>query len=340
MRFEATLKTAGETAFKRIDKLIEKNPPRQFRRGSGIDDLKGADQAIVTALVVTNETSSVEQFGPLVKVLVLIRAQALFFDFKSQSVLRAYPISFAHIDVLDHPPTSEDIFESVKKVYEGADAKPGIFERYAAVLTNAQVPTHVPRFLQVTDVNISPEVLGQIPDSFKTSPTTARTWLADLVSEAISSHAGVPILPFSAGYAVNNVMTMQVSDGDVYNLQIPKPDYAISVDLSRFKKVKFGESAAGTSFIYGSFATVKIIQPLSGQVYLNTALKNGETKLVPATQTYVEDFPAYYDSVNGLFSKMADAIGGKGGTWMKSASASSDIEQQVAQTKELMQLCK
>jgi len=74
-----------------------------------IDELKGRDRAIAVALVIGSETISVEQLAGLHKLFVLIRAQALFFDFKSMSVLRAYPISFGHIDTFDRAPSEAEI---------------------------------------------------------------------------------------------------------------------------------------------------------------------------------------------------------------------------------------
>jgi hypothetical protein len=135
-------------------------------------------------------------------------------------------------------------------------------------------------------------------------------------------------------------MSMRISDGDVYNLKLPKPDYEIGVELSAFRKIEYGKSAAGASFIYGTYATMKVEEPVSGKVYLNTALKNGEIKLVPVTQTYVDDFPAFYDSINGLFVKLSEALAGKGNDWVKSAAAAPDIDRQIAATRELIKLCK
>jgi len=133
---------------------------------------------------------------------------------------------------------------------------------------------------------------------------------------------------------------MRISDGDVYNLKLPKPDYEIGVEFTRLVKKKFGESSAGASYIYGLVTTVKIEEPISGKVYMNAELKNGEVKLVPVTQTYVDDFPAYYDSVNGLFVKLSEALDGRGNTWVKTAAAASDIDKQIADTRELIKLCK
>ena len=228
----------------------------------------------------------------------------------------------------------------VRGVYEGAGGKPGIFARFGATLAKATMPTSTSRYLQVSKIGIKPEALGNIPAYLSGNATVAETWAADLVGEAISTRAGVPVIPYSKGYAVGNVMSMRISDGDVYNLKLPKPDYEISVELSALRKIEYGKAAAGASYIYGSYASMKIEEPVSGKVYLNTPLKNGEIKLVPVTQTYVDDFPAFYDSVNGLFVKLSEALAGKSTDWVKSAAAATDIDKQIADTRELIKLCK
>ncbi len=339
--YEKHLAQTGNLAFARIQANINAVPPRHFKLAAGmLEELKGRDQAIVTSLVVNSETVSVENFGNLRKLFVLVRAQALFFDFKTMTVIRSYPLSFAYIDVFDRDPTSAEILTRVQSVYEGAASKPGIFARYANVLANATIPTQVPRLLKVTKVTLDPSVMGSLPTYLKSEPGMAETWAADMVSEAISTRAGVPLIPFTQGYAVGGVFPMRVADGTVFSLKLPEPDYAISVDLTGIKKVKFGSVAAGDSFVYGTYATVKIEQPLMGTAYLNTALKNGETKVVPATQTYVDDFPAFYDSWNGLFTRLATAVSTKEMGWVKAAAAAPDIEAQILKTNLLISQCK
>lgn len=339
--YERRLEQAGDRAFARLQAHIAAAPPRHLQVASGmIDELKGRDQAIVTSLVVNSETVSVENFGNLRKLFVLIRAQALFFDFKTMTVIRSYPVSFAYIDVFDREPSKAEILARVQAVYEGAANKPGLFARYANVLSNATLPAQVPRLLKVTKVTLDASVLASLPSYLKGEPGMAETWAADMVAEAISTRAGVPLIPFTQGYAVGAVFPMRVSDGTVFTLKLPEPDYAISVDLTGIKKVKFGSVAAGDSFVYGTYATVKIEQPLMGSFYLNTALKNGETKVVPATQTYVDDFPAFYDSWNGLFTRLATAVATKEMGWVKAAAAAPDIEAQILKTNILISQCK
>lgn len=339
--YEKAQEAAGTRAFALIQTAVSSKPAKNLQyTASQIDELKGREQALTTTLMVNSETVSIEQFGNLRKLFVLIRGQALFFDFKTMTVMRSYPLSFAYIDVFDRDPTRAEILTRVKAVYEGTATKPGIFARYANALAGAALPAQVPRLLKVTEVTLSPDVEQSLPAYLKAAPHVAQSWAADMVSEALSTRAGVPLIPYSQGYAVGNVLPMRVADGSVFNLKLPEPDYAISVHMTGNKKVKFGTSGAGESFVYGTFATVKIEQPLMGTVYMNAPLRNAETKVVPATQTYVDDFPAFYDSWNGLFVRLATAIDKKEMGWVKASSSATDIESQILKVNSLFQLCK
>ncbi len=341
-RYEKEQDRAGTPIGQQLLSMMTTAQPRNFRIVSQFDELKGRSRALATALVIGSETVSAEQFGQVHKLTVLIRGQAMFFDFKSMNVVRSYPVSFAYIDALDHAPQPEEILARVKLVFQGVDGKPGLLARYAASAGDAEIPAHVPRFLQVSSAKLAPEALDALPAYIKSEPGAAETWAADLVGEAISTRAGVPIVPYAKGYAVGNVMSMRISDGTVFELKLPKPDYEIAVELSGFKKVKFSEVQGGaTSFVYGAYAQMRIQEPLSGKSYLNTALKNGESRVIPASQQVVDDFPHYYAAVNGLFVKTAQLMGGKGDEkWLKSAASAKDFDTQISQTRELIQQCK
>lgn len=341
-RYEDALLKADTSVAQQMLRLLEANPPSGLRLVPQVEALQGRDQALAVALVIGAETVSVERLGDAHKLVVLVRGQAMFFDFKSMNVVRSYPVSFAYVDLLRHVPSDDEIQGRVKLVYEGAAGKPGLLSRFAQTVAGAQLPAHVPRYLQVAAVELKPEALDALPAFLKTEPDTAQTWAADLVSEAISTRAGVPIVPFAKGYAIGNVMSMRVSDGTVYELKLPKPDYEIKVELTGFRKVKYSEVADGaTSYIYAAYTQMQIVEPLSGKVYLGTALKNGETRVIPASQREVDDFPHRYDAVNGLFVKLAQVMDGKGDAkWLKSAASAPDIEEQMTRTKELIQQCK
>lgn len=339
--YEKQLRSNGDSGYKHVVTAMQQAPAQNISvTAQQISELKGRDQAVVTALVLTSETVSTERFGDVRKLFILERGQAMFFDFKSMTMLRSYPFSFAYVDNLRRDPTEEDIQQRVKMVFEGTGGKPGMYGRYAGVLARATLPTQTPRFLQVTHVGMSQDMVADLPGYLKHDPSVYETWAADLVGESISSRLGVPIVPYAKGYAVGGVMSMQVADGDVYNLKLPVPDYEISVDFTGFKKVKLKESGAGALWAYGVLADVHVLEPLTNTAYLNTPLKNAELKVVPASQTEVDDFPAYDDTLHGMFVKLADAMGGGDTKWVKAAAGAPDIDAQLTKTKDLVNQCK
>jgi hypothetical protein len=340
-RLEASQAAAGKPFNKLIAEAVAKSKPANFDLNlTALQELKGQDQAVVVAMVITGETVSAERFGNVAKLLTQVRAQAMFFDFKSQTVLRAYPFSFTHLDIIDRMPTQDEMSKRFEAVYFGDKGKAGIFDRFTAAINKATIPTSVPRFVQVSKVNIGSEAMAILPADLKSTNEVAQTWAADLFGESLSNKTGVSMLPYSKGYAVGNVMAMRIADGDVFMLKLPEPDYTITLDVPRFKKIKSGEAAAGTSYIYGAYSNVKIQEPTSGKSYMDADFKNGEVKLVPASQDTLDDFPAYYDALKGLFVKLSDNLAGNQSDWLKSASANPDISKQISSTQDLLKSCK
>jgi hypothetical protein len=340
-RFAQAMTAQGTSADQLIGQTLAATKIDSFTLQQGeLAALKGRDQAIAVSLVMTNETVSYERFGGLYKLFVNLRGQALFFDFKSMTILRSYPITVAYLDVLSAPPSDAVLDDRVRKLFLGDGDKSGLVQRFATQLAAATLPEHVPRFLQVGKVTISPEARNELPEALKATPTTAETWLADQLSEMIATRTGVPVLPYAKGYAIGNTMAMRFADGTVFNLKIPEADYAFSVDLTGFKRIKTGESAAGASYVYGTYVDLKLVEPLSGRAYLDSKFKNGEVKLVPATQSEIDDFPSYAVSVRGLFSKLTTVLSGKDDPWLKSAASASDINAQISATKTVLQSCK
>ncbi len=63
--------------------------------------------------------------------------------------------------------------------------------------------------------------------------------------------------------------------------------------------------------------------------------------MIPASQIGVDEFPHYYDAVNGMFTKLALVLDGRGDEkWLRGAAAAKDIDRQISATKELIKQCK
>jgi hypothetical protein len=335
-RFQNSLGKSGVNGL--LMQSMQSLNPANFTLISHIDDLTNRDQAISVAFVVTNETVTVEPVGKVYKLFAYIRGQALFFDFKTKTVLRSYPFGFAYLDALYEKPSDADINSAISYVYLGKNGKQGLIDRFKSALTTAALPTSVSRYVQVSSVEVGDEAKTYFPSHFTSS--VSESWLADTFSETIADKMSIPILPYSKGYAIGNVMSMTVSDGSIFNLKLPEPDYKFSINLTKLKKVTYEETEAGKSLIYGAFANIKLEEPLSGHVYLDDQFKNGETKVVSAMQVTTEDFPAFQDSIRGLFNKLSDEVAGRKSSWLKSASTNKNIDKQIISTRELLKSCK
>src|ERR1700731_1485450 len=172
-RFDASLSGRG------IDGIFQKDMasirPENFNLVSNLDELKGRDQAVVVAFVLTNETVSTEQIGRVYKLLTQVRGQVLFFDFKSMMVLRAYPVSFAYIDALMEAPSETIKDRDMGYVFNGSNGKSGIISRFEESLKNAKLPSASARYLQVTEVEISDQARSVFPAEYGSGAT--ETWL-------------------------------------------------------------------------------------------------------------------------------------------------------------------
>jgi hypothetical protein len=337
-RYEARLKGQGTDINSKLRQAVRAGRFPFDLNMAGNTEIKG-DETLATTLTVTGETISDETFGSVHKLLVQIRAQAMIFDFQSKMLLRAYPLSFAYLDALDHPPTDPEIDDRLAKAYEGVQGKDGIFGRYADALAHATLPRSDGLFLQITNVTIDANARAAIPPSLSGQRGAAETWIADHLDEALNSYAGIPVIPYSSGYALGNVMQLQLANSD-FNIRFPDPNVEVSVDLTGVKRVQYAQNNIGTSYIYGTFATFKIAAQGSTRPTLDASFKNGEVKEVPVTQGYVDDLPAYNDSIRGLFNKLSEELGGKDTPWLKSATAAPDITAQLAAARGLLQKCK
>ncbi|OHX13570.1 hypothetical protein BI347_08610 [Chromobacterium sphagni] len=337
---EKTLATQGKPLNQQLAAKLAQDKPQHFELNrNGLTTLKGQDQAVVATLLITGETVSKERFDGVAKLMTQVRAQAMFFDFKNMTVLRAYPFSFTYLDLVDHDPSPQEMQQRFASLYYGDQGKPGIIQRFADIMRDASIPEHVPRFLQVAKVNIGDEARKALPAELTRIPGTAEAWAADLFAENLSSKTGVPLLPYSKGYAIGNVMSMRISDGEVFMLKLPEADYSIALDIPKFRRIKSGEASAGSSYIYGAYAHVNIQEPVSGKSYLDADFKNGEVKLVPASQDNIDDYPAYHDAIKGLFAKLADNLAGNRSDWLKSATNAPDIDKQITTTQQLLKAC-
>lgn len=311
-------------------------PNIDLRVGELADLNSGSATALAFAL--DREVASVEKIGGDYKLLVELSAQALFFDYASMSIIGAYPIGVRYIDALESYPTDEYIQEIVRQLYVGG-LKVNIFEEFIEQLRQADIKRFCNTRMQVSRVQISDAAKAFLPLEKQGDLRWLEISVADDFSTRLSKNQNVPLLPYSKGYAIGNKMALTVSNGEVFTLTMPEADFEIELTLNGFRKVVREKKAAGTSWIYAAYIEVAVKEPLSGEVYLNAKFKNGGLKVVPVSQSLVDDWPAFQEVLVGLFDKLTKELSDPSRSWAQTYSPSAGAFEGLKRFKEVIERC-
>jgi hypothetical protein len=307
-----------------------------LNKGS-LANLKDSDQALVVALVLTGETTLVEKFASYSKIFVNLRAEAVLFDFKAQTVLRSYPMNVVIFDARTTIPSATDLEALVSRLLFADDGKSLVFQ-FAKKLETLSVPMPGTKTVQIRKSEIAPEVLALYPESIR-SGQVAQTILTDTFGAALSSRNGVPLIPSKISH-VTGVMKVTFEDMYDYEFKLPEGDYVFDLSLKRLAKIQHSKNNVGASYIYGAYIDLKFSEPLLNTNFLVSEFKNGEVAVVPAGRESSDDFPAYQDAIRGLFNKLADAIANPESNWLRTSSNAQDIQIQIRKTKDILESCK
>lgn len=295
--------------------------------------------ALALAFVLDRETVSVETIGDTRKILVELAGQALFFDFRESAVIATFPVVNQYLHVKKSAVTAEDIAPIVRDMYLGANGV-NILDDFTRTLGTMTLNPNVTRRIQVTEVKFEPALRALLPEHFARDDSGFRNALAQDFSKYLSAAQGIPVLPYSVGSAIANRMAGRFSDGTVFDLRIPEADYSISLDLRNLRKIEFERSTAGTSYVYGAYLNVRATEPLSNTVFLDATIKNGASKIVPASQTEVNDWPAYHEALLALMEKFSAALTKPDAAWAAKHSENAAVVKEMKTLQKVLQSCK
>jgi hypothetical protein len=315
------------------------NPSFSLQFGSLASLKAGHGSATVLAFALDRESISVEQIGTKHKLVTELSAQALFVDFREMAVVATFPIVVQAIDILDAPPTSEQIAQAVRDLYLG-DGKANIFAAFSATLADTQLNPTIERRVRVVDATIADGARAAMPALAGAAPGVAEAALAQDFSKFLSVNQRIPVLPTSKGHAIGNRMAARFADGTVYTLSIPEADYAISLRLDELKRVDYASNAAGRSLIYGAFMQVRVEEPLTGKVYFDARLRNGATKSVPASQQNIDDSAAYQDALLALMDRFTVALTDSDPAWAEKHAGDRAVAKQMKELEKVLQSCR
>ena len=269
-------------------------------------------EGISVAFALDNETVAIEQIGSYYKIVIDLGAQVLFFDFKEMKVIGCYPVAIQLIDVSESKPADILIKNRIRELFIGNKYEINIFDEFVKRLKDIEIKPKFKNSIKVSNVTIEEKALPFLPtiyiDDKDPNKNNIKTLLAQNFSKFLSSNQEISVLPYTKGSAIGDKMSARFANGEVYMLEIPEAQFLIDLTLRGFKKVKFDEKKAGSSWIYGVYIKLKIFEPLLQKYYIDEKFKHGATKIIPASQKNVADWPAFQESLFVLFDSLTKSF--------------------------------
>jgi hypothetical protein len=278
--------------------FFQKNGDRFSRMNLQFGSARREDTPLVLALALTDEKVLRDEFNDFHKLVIQLNFEILILNFKELEVVASQPICIEFIDAGKEPFDDAAVSERMKKMVEGADSQ--LFTAILAKAEQIQPRSKNQCTLQVRQVSIGEKALPFLPELLRQDTNAYVQTVAQQFGSLLTSKIGVALLPYAKD-ELNAKMALVFSDGSAVQFKIPAPTFAVDLDVKGFKKVLDKSTDAESLWIYGAFLDIRVYEPEFNIVYLDAPVKYGVSKVVPATQKSVDEFPVVSEALKGAF---------------------------------------
>jgi hypothetical protein len=261
--------------------------------------------ALILALALTDEKVLKEDIGDMHKLVVDLGLELLTLDFGDMQVVSSVPITLELIDAQQTPFSDSDVVGRVRAMLIGNDAQ--LAKVLVEKLRLVTIRSRNACTLQVSAVAVGEKAFPFLPDSLKAAPSAYGRFVAQQFGSLLNSRAGVALLPYSKD-GLSSRMALRFSDASVLQFNIPEPTYGIDLNVKGFKKVLSQKTESESLWIYGAYLGVRVFEPEFQKVYFEGTAKYPVSKIVPASQPTVDEFPVVSEALKGAFLNAIDLL--------------------------------
>lgn len=302
-----------------FSELINQVSPHSLIIKKELADLK-AEQGLTMALAIDSEYVSLENIGGYLKIVAEISGQLLFFDFSKMVLVANYPIIAAKNHVADA--NADKAVESKKlltQLYMGTGSgNPGFLRLAALKLATVNVRENFGLRFQVANVDISRTVAQAIPKSI--TEQRVKQYLGQYMSARLALGYHISVLPFVKGYTIGNRMAGRFSNGEVYDLVLPEPDYIFNLGVTNIKQQLYNN----VDLLFAAQMRFILEEPRQRKEYINDLFHYAVPKLVAKNQSDIDAWAAYMDAMENLLDELVEQLGHPEKKWLKNHGGSKE----------------
>lgn len=218
--------------------ISRSSTPNLNINSSGLADISNENHLTLT-LSVSSETTSIEKIDNKYKLWVQVFTQLFLFDYSNMKIVGNSPIYVDYVAIFDSMPTDQDIENIFRQVIFHPE-NGEIFKQLKIKVSNLDYKEKLGNSIQVLNIEIEDAPLGMIPESY--TPKAVKNRLGELFTHFLSSNQGVNVLPYIKGHAVGNKLAGRYSDGKIFMLELPEPDFAFDIRVTHWLKQLYSES--------------------------------------------------------------------------------------------------
>ena len=315
---------------KRTDLVLKKE---QGKLSSG--------NSVALSFALNDESIESNKWGGKYLYIYRVVANILVFDFDERKVIADYPVMVQYQDVTDAPRNSDAHETVLRKIYTDQNFEQNIFKEWVKRLETVSVKPFYKEYLQIRSVKLDDGVYESLPDQLK-KPNLYETQVAQLVEFQLSANQGVPLLPFASGQSITNQdrgMVAKFSDGNTYKLKLPEAGYVIDLLVRPFKIASEVNNGIKQN-AYGSFITMKVLEPGLNTIYLDSKFKNiNYVAYSNNSDTQLDTWQAYQTSLRALFSNLTKQISIRNKEALSKITQTPDIDKQLSSFNEVLKKC-
>ena len=271
---------------------------------------------------------------------IILNFQIIFFNAKTNSLVASIPLEISKNISSSSELSKEQIKQELKNIFENEVAR-----YYLELLSNFTLQSKYNNRIGVTEVIFEDNANDYFMKNMNKDDIFLKNRFAKSLSSFIAFNNGVAIVPYGQDRTSSTIMLR--FENSQRQINLPSPDYHIHLTIRGFKSVLFKESNIDEQWIYGSYTSIKILQPdypdEQKRIKMDEKFKNGlNVELSKRSLDNKQSFEwiFYNDSLKVLFDNFSKQTVELDKKWLKSSNGNKKISKTFKEIKEIYDRCK
>ncbi|AUM13166.1 hypothetical protein [Ketobacter alkanivorans] len=296
-------------------------------------DLRKGNSLAMT-LMVDSENVVVRQLAGLHQAVVEISASVLVYDVASdeKAVVASFPVGLGpYVETYEHSaPTPQQLDRLVEGYLFGglSNLEAGLIETAISNMQSADIKYRYAAKIGIGSVAIAEEAAALMAPNFGSDQNVMEAYIARQTARLLSTSQKVSVIPYRVDSAVAQMVLRFTGKKTTVLLELPEPDYQLSVNVERFARKLTQENKHEQLFVYAARATIGIDDDFGDQVY-QESMKNYVHKKILRSQPNINEWVVYRGALENLTLTFFQQLAAPQAGWFNLQGFEGDQRKQV-----------